>query len=75
MVKIGFIGCGNMGGAVASALCSGSGYAVSVYSAGKSAKAFVEKHKNAHLSASLEELVKDNEILVIAVKPQVLPSL
>lgn len=74
-MKTGFIGCGNMGGAIASALCQNNGYEVSVYSAGKGASEFVRQHNNAFLRTSLEQLVQNSDVIVLAVKPQVLPSL
>lgn len=74
-MRIGFIGCGNMGGAVASTLCGKKEYSVSVYSAGTSAKKFASEHEGVVCAPSLKDLVRDNDVLVIAVKPQVLPSL
>ena len=75
MTRIGFIGCGNMGGAIASALCNNKEYSVSVYSAGTSAKTFASKHEGVLCAPSLDSLITQNDILVIALKPQVLPSI
>ena len=74
-MKTGFIGCGNMGGAIASALCRDSKYEVSVYSNGKGASEFVKQHDNAVLRTSLNQLLENSDVVVLAVKPQVLPSL
>jgi len=74
-MKTGFIGCGNMGAAIASALCQDSRYEVSVYSTGKGASEFVKTHNNAFLRTSLEQLVENSDVIILAVKPQVLPSL
>ena len=64
-----------MGGAIASALCGNTVYEVSVYSTGKGASEFAKQHGSAVLRTSLEQLVENSEVIVLAVKPQVLPSL
>jgi len=74
-MKIGFLGCGNMGSAVALTLCKSTDYEVFVYSHGRTAADFAKTHEKAVLCASVGELVSVSDIVVIAVKPQVLPSL
>ena len=64
-----------MGGAIASALCENSCYEVSVYSTGKGASEFVKQHDSAFLRTSLEQLLENSEVVILAVKPQILPSL
>lgn len=76
MIKIGFIGCGNMGGAIASALSAHSEYEVSVFDAIPAKQAeFLAEHQAVKGCESLEALFKENELLVISVKPQILAKL
>ena len=75
-MKIGFLGCGNMGSAIARSLMLQKKYEVSVYSKGESAKAFVQASEGkATLCLSLDNLISENEIIVIAVKPQTLRTM
>ncbi len=72
MKKIGIIGAGNMGGAIALALLSEKEWQVSVFDP--------DTKKLADLAGctpvtSMEELVQGHDLLLLAVKPQVLPSL
>ena len=73
MINISFIGCGNMGFAFASALSSNKEYAITLYSP-HSAKAKAKKI-SVQAATSLEGALKSADIVVLAVKPQVLPSL
>ena len=72
--KIGFIGCGNMGGALAIAAANSIG-ASNVYVSDadvEKAKEFAEKNKvNA---CTVEEIATNCEIIFLGVKPQVLKS-
>lgn len=69
-MRIGIIGCGNMGGAIATALVD----------AGKD-EVFATDHTKAKVEAtgakylSLDALLLQSEMLVLAVKPQVIPDL
>ncbi len=75
MTKIGFIGCGNMGGAIATALAKQKDWQVMIHDNDSSkAKAFA-KASYCSVATNLKELISDNDIILIAVKPQVLPSL
>lgn len=74
-MRIGFIGCGNMGGAVASALCEHEGYDVHVFDVNEDfCKSFCQTSGAVH-EPSLKALFNACEALVIAVKPQVLAGL
>jgi pyrroline-5-carboxylate reductase len=76
MIRIGFIGCGNMGAAIASALSTKKDYEVSIYeSVAQKQEAFLEKHPTVKGQDSLESLFSASDILVITVKPQVLGNL
>ena len=75
-MKIGFLGCGNMGSAIARALMSGTAHKVSVYSKGESAAKFARASQGkAVLYSSLNELIEKNDAVVIAVKPQTLRNM
>jgi len=72
MKKIGIIGAGNMGGAIAQALSSEKEWQVSIFDLDK---AKLDSLKDCTAVNSLEELVQGEDLLLLAVKPQVLPSL
>ncbi|MGX8679048.1 MAG: pyrroline-5-carboxylate reductase [Sphaerochaetaceae bacterium] len=76
MIKIGFIGCGNMGAAIAAALYTKKEYEVNVFEAVQSKQAeFIAAHPEVKGQSSLEDLFASSEILFIAVKPQILATL
>lgn len=75
MAKIGFIGCGNMGGAIATALSKQPEWTIMVYDYDVEKSKELAKNISASVASDLNQLVQDNEYLLIAVKPQVLPSL
>ncbi|MDD3904754.1 MAG: pyrroline-5-carboxylate reductase [Sphaerochaeta sp.] len=75
MNKIGIIGCGNMGGAIAQALCEKKGFQVMLYDNDHEKLAFSAEKLGAKAAVSLQNLLEENTLLLIAVKPQVLPSL
>ena len=75
MNRIGIIGCGNMGGAIAQALCEKENWKVMLYDNDSEKLAFSAKSMGAEAAASLQILLNENPLLLIAVKPQVLPSL
>lgn len=72
MKKIGIIGAGNMGGAIALALSAEKEWQVSIFDTDK---AKLESLPNCTVATSMEELVQGSELVLLAVKPQVLPSL
>ncbi len=75
MTRIGFIGCGNMGGAIATALSKLPDWKVMVHdSDGEKAQSLAKKIP-ASVASGLQQLIQDNDILLIAVKPQALPTL
>lgn len=75
MKHIGIIGCGNMGGAIAEALQDSGLWSVSVYDNDRDRLAsFCEEH-GCSAKATLAELISNSPLTLIAVKPQILPSL
>ena len=74
--KFGFIGAGNMGGALLVAAANGNpSEKFAVYDVfGEKANAFAEKYENVSVTA-LDTLVKESEYIFIGVKPQMLGDL
>lgn len=72
MAIVSFIGCGNMGSAVAGALSGRPEYTLILHSP-HSAKAKAEELK-AEYTASAAEAIERADIVVLAIKPQVLPA-
>jgi pyrroline-5-carboxylate reductase len=72
MNKIGIIGAGNMGGAIAQALLMEKDWQVSIFDTDK---AKLEIFAGCTIASSIEELVQSSDLVLLAVKPQVLPSL
>ena len=73
-MRISVIGTGNMGGAIASALCEAD-YDVAVYDkAMEKAENLRKEHEGITVLSSIEE-ASGSDVIIIAVKPQVLPSL
>lgn len=76
MTSISIIGCGNMGGAIASALCQNADFRVTVYDSYRPVlESFISEHGSASATSSLDEALDVSDYILIAVKPQVLPSL
>lgn len=71
MAKISVIGCGNMGGSIASALHRSGKWEVTCYDRDK-ARAEATGGKAA---ASIEEALAASDLIVLALKPQVLPTI
>ncbi len=71
MKRIGIIGCGTMGSAIARSLTDGA----LVYDSQMSASERLSGVPGITIAASLETLLKESETVLLAVKPQVLPSL
>lgn len=70
--EIGFIGCGNMGGALIKAVAANmDGKKIAVYDT-DAAKAEKMQEEYKVCAVSLEELAKETNILVLGVKPQVM---
>ncbi len=75
-MKIGFLGCGNMGSAIARSLMTQKAYKVSVYSKGESARSFASSSEGlAEYFPTLSALIEGNDVIVIAVKPQTLRTM
>lgn len=75
-MKIGFLGCGNMGSAIAKALMTQEKFKVSVYSKGESARTFASSSEGkAKFCPGLSALIAENDAIVIAVKPQTLRTM
>ena len=73
-MRISVIGCGNMGAAIASALADAD-WEVSVYDkAAEKAEALAEEKSSISVLSSIDE-ASGSGAIIIAVKPQVLPSL
>jgi len=72
MKKIGIIGAGNMGGAIANALIAEKEWRVTIYDTDT---ARADSLGGCTIAPSLEGLIQSEELLLIAVKPQVLPTL
>lgn len=73
-MRISVIGTGNMGGAIASALCESAEYEVAVYDkAIEKAEKLKEEHDGITVLQSIED-ASGSDVIIIAVKPQVLPS-
>lgn len=74
--SFGFIGAGNMGGALLTAAAkNNTSLKISVFDTfGEKAKAFEDKYKNVTFT-DLETLVKESEYIFIGVKPQMAPEL
>lgn len=75
MTRIGFIGCGNMGGAIATALSKLEDWTIMLHDNDVTKANSLAKNISASVASNLHQLIQDNDILLIAVKPQVLPSL
>lgn len=74
MIKLAIIGCGNMGGAIAHALSENKDIDLFVYDKSKSATETLARCSNVKLLAGIED-AKGFDIVLIAIKPQILPSM
>ncbi len=75
MKKITFLGCGNMGAAIATALADKGNFAITLFDKDKDKADELASLINAKSSETAEEALKDASYILIAVKPQILPSL
>ncbi len=73
-MKISIIGCGNMGAAIAAALETVEEYEVSVYDSNRDKAAEFCKKRNITLLDDMK-MAEGAGVVIIAVKPQILPSL
>ena len=72
--KVGFLGCGNMGGAIAQRIALNNSFVVHVSDKDKAkATAFADSH--GAKTAETAEICKECGFIFLAVKPQVMPSL
>lgn len=77
-VKIGFIGCGNMAKAILAGVLEKKGITsdqIALYDTYKEAAQQVANATGAIQKNSLEELIESSDVLLIAVKPNVVPHL
>ncbi len=74
MNTIGFIGCGNMGSAIIAQLAPSKEYTILAYDAVHSVAEYVAKTYKVE-SKSFDEVMEESSIIILAVKPQILPSL
>lgn len=72
MANVSFLGCGNMGFAIARALSEKTGHAITLHSP-RSARAKAEEI-GAKYAPTCEEALESADIVILAVKPQLLPS-
>jgi len=75
MITITFLGCGNMGSAIATALSKKGNYEISLYDAFPAVAKELAEKIGAKTCSSVQEAIMESEYLLLAVKPQVLPSL
>lgn len=76
-MTIGFIGTGNMAGAIVQGITNAglfTGERVQLFDTHGEAATALAEATGAHVAGSAEELVAASDIVVLAVKPQVLPS-
>lgn len=74
METIGIIGCGNMGGAIAKAISLNNQWHVLVYDIRSEQAQMIASQSNAR-ACTFDELMKQSSVVILAVKPQVLPDL
>lgn len=70
MINIGFIGTGNMGGSIIKGLRkSKADVAINAFDLDKAKLETISKESNVAISLSISQLVRDSNIIIIAVKP------
>lgn len=70
---MGFVGCGNMGGAILRSVGPSGSWRVLVYDVRRDAAEAIAKESRA-TACSFEDLMEQSDIVVLALKPQILPS-
>ncbi|MFA5513775.1 MAG: pyrroline-5-carboxylate reductase [Sphaerochaetaceae bacterium] len=74
MAVIGFIGSGNMGSAIINSIAKTKKHKILIYDINRELALQVANESNS-MSVELETLLSDSDIIFLAVKPQILPSL
>ena len=74
-MKIGLFGAGNMGGALLEAIIKTGKHTVSVFDPSESARARFAGRDNVTFTLSAGEASKDRDLLIMAVKPGIVPGL
>jgi pyrroline-5-carboxylate reductase len=77
VMKIGFIGIGNMGGAILNGLLAKgeiSGGAISAFDVDREKLTAVSKTKGIHACDSIKEAVRWSDIIILGVKPRTFPE-
>lgn len=74
MKTMGFIGCGNMGGAILKSVGPSGSWNVLVSDIRREAAEALASESNA-TACSFDELIHQSDIVVLALKPQILPSM
>ncbi|AEV30943.1 pyrroline-5-carboxylate reductase [Sphaerochaeta pleomorpha str. Grapes] len=75
MKKIGIIGCGNMGGAIATALSTNKDWSITLYDSNDDLATGLAIELGCIASPSITEMIRNCQYIILAVKPQILPSL
>lgn len=75
MKSIAFLGCGNMGAAIATALASKESFDIFLFDSDKEKASQLASSIKAKSTDSAEEALSAASYILIAVKPQILPSL
>lgn len=75
MEKISFIGCGNMGYAIAKALSTDPNWEITLYSPNEQKTKEKALALSVKAEADITKAIKGADYIVLAVKPQILPSL
>ena len=73
-IKVGIIGSGNMGGAIARSLAEESDYMVTIYNRTLDKAVKIAEGRRIKVGSSLNSLA-NMDVVILAVKPQVLPSI
>ncbi len=74
MMNIGILGCGNMGSAIAAQLASSGKYVIRLNDADVKKSGQVAENLSV-TSVGFDDLLEESDIIILAVKPQVLPLL
>ncbi len=77
MHRIGILGCGNMGAAIIRALAKSSEFITElvIYDIDSELVSSLATEVSAKIAGSVEELNESSELIILAVKPQILPSI
>ncbi len=75
MKTIGILGCGNMGAAIIRALASAGSFGIIIYDVNREVTSALAAELAIRTAGTIEELNEQSDLVVLAVKPQILPSL